>query len=151
MRRIISALEEGIRRELGLRTIVLPQKAEGSTAAIILSFSGIEAAGEAADDHGPCGLERVQLTATYSTGGTHLDWVNGAILDSRRLARLEAQGKMEIAVKIDGEETRRLYATWSRLQAGGFVYSDDEQKPMPVAYTEAYRVTVAYPASMIGG
>lgn len=151
MRRILKALAEAIRRDLGLRTIVLPQSAEGATAAIILSFSGMEAAGEAADNHGAAGTERIILTATYSTGGTHLDWVNQAILDSRRLSRLEAEGKMELVVKIDGDSTRRLYAAWSRLQAGAFVYSDDEEKPMPVEYREVYRVEVSYPASMIGG
>lgn len=151
MERIIKALEEGIKRELGLRTILLPQRAEGATAAIVLSFSKTEAAGEAADNHGGCGTERVTFSATYTTGGTHAAWVNTAIRDSRRLARLEAEGKMEIAVKIDKERTRRLYATWSRLREGSFLYSDDDEKPMPVSYTEEFRVSVAYPASMIGG
>ena len=32
---------------------------------------------------------------------------------------------MEIVVKIDQDKTKRLYATWSRQQAGSFVYSDD--------------------------
>lgn len=151
MERIIRALEEGIKRELNLRTILLPQKAEGATAAIILSFAGIEAAGESADSHEVNAMERMQFLATYSTGGTHAAWVNRAIVDSRKLNRLEAEGKMELVVKIDREKTQRLYATWSRLQAGAFVYSDDEEKPMPVEYREVYRVAVSYPASMIGG
>ena len=149
MERIIRALEEGIKRELNLRKILLPQKAEGATAAITLSFAGIEAAGDAAGEGGT--MERVQFLATYSTGGTHAAWVNRAIADSRRLNRLEAEGKMELVVKIDQDKTKRLYAVWSRQQAGSFVYSDDEEKPMPVAYTETYKVTVTYPASMIGG
>ncbi len=151
MERIIRALEEGIKRELNLRTILLPQKAEGATAAISLSFAGIEAAGETADNHEANAMEKVQFWATYSTGGTHAAWVNRAIADSRRLNRLEAEGKMELVVKIDQDKTKRLYAVWSRQQAGSFVYSDDEEKPMPVAYTETYKVTVTYPASMIGG
>lgn len=151
MERIIKALAEGIKRELGLRTILLPQKAEGTTAAIILSFSGMEAAGEAADSHEVSAMERMHFTATYSTGGTHAAWVNQAIVDSRKLNRLNSDGKMEIVVKIDTDKTKRLYATWSRQQEGAFVYSDDEEKPMPVAYTETYKVTVTYPASMIGG
>ena len=149
MERIIRALEEGVKRELNLRTILLPQKAEGATAAITLSFAGIEAAGEAVGEGGT--MERVQFLATYSTGGTHAAWVNRAIADSRRLNRLNSDGKMEIVVKIDQDKTKRLYAVWSRQQAGSFVYSDDEEKPMPVAYTETYKVTVTYPASMIGG
>ena len=151
MERIIKALEEGIKRELNLRTILLPQKAEGATAAIVLSFSGIEAAGEAADNHEVASMERIHFLATYSTGGTHAAWVNRAIVDSRKLNKLNSDGKMEIVVKIDQEKTKKLYATWSRQQAGSFVYSDDEEKPMPVAYTETYKVTVTYPASMIGG
>lgn len=151
MERIIRALEEGIKRELNLRTILLPQKAEGATAAITLSFAGIEAAGEAADNHEVNAMEKVQFWATYSTGGTHAAWVNRAIVDSRKLNKLNSDGKMEIVVKIDQDKTKRLYATWSRQQAGSFVYSDDEEKPMPVAYTETYKVTVTYPASMIGG
>lgn len=151
MERIIRALEEGIKRELNLRTILLPQKAEGATAAISLSFAGIESAGEAADDHEVNAMEKVQFWATYSTGGTHAAWVNRAIVDSRKLNKLNSDGKMEIVVKIDQDKTKRLYAVWSRQQAGSFVYSDDEEKPMPVAYTETYKVTVTYPASMIGG
>lgn len=151
MERIIRALEEGIKRELNLRTIVLPQKAEGATAAISLSFAGIEAAGEAADNHEASSMEKIQFWATYSTGGTHAAWVNRAIVDSRKLNKLNSDGKMEILVKIDHDKTKRLYSTWSRQQAGSFVYSDDEEKPMPVAYTETYKVTVTYPASMIGG
>ena len=96
-------------------------------------------------------MEKVQFWATYSTGGTHAAWVNRAIMDSRKLNKLNSDGKMEIVVKIDQDKTKRLYATWSRQQAGSFVYSDDEEKPMPVAYTETYKVTVTYPASMIGG
>ena len=101
MERIIRALEEGIKRELNLRTIVLPQRAEGATAAISLSFAGIEAAGEAADNHEVASMERIHFLATYSTGGTHAAWVNRAIVDSRKLNKFNSDGKMEIVVKID--------------------------------------------------
>lgn len=151
MERIVKALEASIEQELGLRTILLPQKTEGATAAIILSFGGIESAGEAFDNHSVGGMEKIQFIATYSTGGTHLAWVNKAIVDSRKLNELESKGKMEIVVKIDKETTKKLYATWSRQQKGSFVYSDDDEKAMPVAYVETYNVTIVYPASMIGG
>jgi len=87
------------------------------------------------------------FNAAFSSGGTHLRWVNDTILALRKMVALN-DGPMRISVKAD--ETCRLDVCWRRLAPGGFVYPEGEESSMPARYEELWEATVAYPAHIIG-
>ena len=153
MDRILDALQEAIKKDLKLISILMPQKPEGNTAQIQLSFSGIKANGESSTDDSVSGTESITLNALYVISGTHKKWINKAILDSKKLCKLvESQGgKMPIVVKVDTEKTKKLYALWNRQGDGKFVYPDDEEKSMPVSYVENYKIDIRFPTDFLGG
>ena len=153
MNRILDALQEAIKKDLGLMSILMPQKPEGNTAQIQLSFSGIKANGESSTDDSVSGTESITLNATYVISGTHKKWINQAIKDSRKFCNLieKDNGKMILVVKIDTENTKKIYALWNRQGEGQFVYPNDEEKSMPVSYVENYKIDVRFPKEFIGG
>ena len=118
MDRITTALQEAIQKDLGLMSILMPQKAEGNTAQVQLSFTGIKASGESSNDDSTNGTESISLNATYVISGTHKKWINQAIKDRRKLCKLieEDNGKMILVVKLDTENYRqRRKATLENL------------------------------------
>lgn len=146
MERIIEELKNYIAKETGLLPVLAPQAAGGNTAAITLFFSGIQLAGERARG----GVsEGISFTAELSSSGTHTHWLNEVIVCSRKLDELAHKGSLPLVV-CEGKTAYRTVMTWDRVQAGHFVY-DEEDKNMPVTYQEAYSVFVRYPADMIGG
>ena len=153
MNRILDALQEAIKKDLGLMSILMPQKPEGNTAQIQLSFSGIKANGESSTDDSVSGTESITLNATYVISGTHKKWINQAIKDSRKFCNLieEDNGKMLLVVKIDTENTKKIFALWNRQGDGQFVYPNDEEKSMPVSYIENYKIDIRFPKEFIGG
>lgn len=153
MDRITTALQEAIKKDLGLMSILMPQKAEGNTAQVQLSFTGIKASGESSNDDSSNGTESISLKATYVISGTHKKWINQAIKDSRKFCNLidKNDGKMILVVNIDTENTKKIYALWNRQEEGHFVYSDDEEKSMPVSYVESYKIDIRFPKEFIGG
>lgn len=153
MDRITTALQEAIKKDLGLMSILMPQKAEGNTAQVQLSFTGIKASGESSNDDSTNGTESISLNATYVISGTHKKWINQAIKDSRKFCNLieKNDGKMILVVNIDTENTKKIYALWNRQEEGHFVYSDDEEKSMPVSYIENYKIDIRFPKEFIGG
>lgn len=153
MDRITIALQEAIKKDLGLMSILMPQKAEGNTAQVQLSFTGIKASGESSNDDSTNGTESISLNATYIISGTHKKWINQAIKDSRKFCNLieKNNGKMLLVVKIDTENTKKIYALWNRQGDGQFVYPNDEEKSMPVSYVESYKIDIRFPKEFIGG
>lgn len=150
MRKILEELKNQIKNEIGIMPVFAPQQASGNTAMIILSYTGIEAAGERPDDARNTANESITLSAVFSISGTHEKWLNTAILYSRNFIRLiENGGKMPLTVYSGEQKKNHIYAQWERIGKGQFLY--DEDKSMPVTYQETYSVTIVYPASMIGG
>lgn len=146
MERIIEELKNYIAKETGLMPVLAPQAAGGNTAAITLFFSGIQLAGERARG----GVsEEISFTAELSSSGTHTHWLNEVIVCSLKLDELAHKGPLPLVVR-EGDAEYRTVMTWDRVQAGQFVY-DEEDKNMPVAYKEIYSVFVRYPADIIGG
>ena len=148
MEKIINALQEGI-RNLGLEAVIAPQTATASRPRIELHLAGIEPAGidNQNPEKGKLGWERITFNAVFSSGGTHLQWVNDTIRALRKLVTL-SDSPMQITVKAD--KAYSLKACWKRLNAGRFEYPDQEESSMPVRYVESWEVTVAYPAHIIG-
>jgi len=146
--KIINAIQEGI-RNLGLEAVVTPQTATANRPRIELYLAGIELAGidNQNPEKGKLGWERIIFNAVFSSGGTHLQWVNDTI---RALRKLVALSDSPIQITVKADKTYYLEACWKRLNAGRFEYPEEEQSSMPVRYTESWEVSVAYPAHIIG-
>jgi hypothetical protein len=149
MQKILAALQQGIRDDLGLEAVIAPQAALANRPRFDLYFSGIEPAG--IDRRNPqdrkLGWERITFAAVFESSGTHVQWVTDTILALRRLVLL-ADAPMQIIIEAD--QTYPLEACWKRLARGRFEYPDTEESSMPVKYAESWEVSIAYPAHIIG-
>lgn len=154
MKKIIDALRQQIKEQTGIMPVLAPQAAGGNTAMITLFFSGFTAAGERPGDSRSTAGERIEFSAVFSVAGTHENWLNTAVKYSRKLMRIIEDGgylPLKVPFTEDGEEKEiSLYSQWSRSGRGQFVY-DEEDKNMPVTYTETYSVWIVYPAWLAGG
>ena len=92
MRKILEELKNQIKNEIGIMPVFAPQQASGNTAMIILSYTGIEAAGERPDDARNTANESITLSAVFSISGTHEKWLNTAILYSRNFIQIIENG-----------------------------------------------------------
>jgi len=148
MEKIVNALLEAI-RALGIDAVLMPQAVSANRPRVDLYFAGIEPAGIDGQnpDAGNLGWERIAFNAEFRSEGTHVKWLTDTIVASRKLPPL-AESNMQLTVTADKEY--RLKALWARRQAGRFEYPDEERKSMPVSYVEAWEVSIAYPAHIIG-
>jgi len=148
MEEIINALLDNI-RTLGIEASLMPQQTSANRPRIDLYYAGLELAGidRHNTDAGNKGWERITFNAEFRSEGTHNRWLTDAIIASRKLLPLN-ENPMQLTVDV--QKKYRITALWKRQSPGCFEYPSEEESSMPVRYVEAWQITIAYPAQIIG-
>jgi hypothetical protein len=148
MQRILNAFMDEIARQ-GFEPLLMPQTARTTQVRIELYFTGIDPAGESGDDNHNTAYERISFSAQVRSDGTHELWLTDTIISIRKLLSYRTD-RMSFSVDAGDGKSYTMYAAWERQSTGQFDYHEDEESEgMPVSYYEPWRVTIAYPASLI--
>lgn len=134
-KQIFSALKSAIKAQTDFPVMIIPQKAETTTAHIELLFQDCR-------DNGENG-EKLIISATYRTSGTHSEWLTKTIALKRKLNAFE-NNFMDFEC---GEEKLRAY--WRSFSDPQWVYPDEDENSMPAEYVMKYEIELDIPSRLI--
>ena len=149
---VIDALVQALRNK-NLLVIEQPQASKHTNAHLELWLAGFTYGGEQRNDD-YLTYETMMMNCYVNSAGVARNFVSELRPILRTMLEL-GKNSLEVPVEIPNPDdenqtvTKKLKAHFQKVNDGTFEW-ESEDSPMPARFREAWRITITYPASIVG-